>query len=135
MNSNIALTLARLVFITTGAETDAIYIARLHAATQLAIGYTVVSCVIPYLRPLMQSYEADETGYGREEASFRFSERSTRGSDGSVGGGEAKGKGKEKEVGGLELGDVGSLLAPVRPVLARLRSGEKVERVRGPAGR
>jgi len=48
-NSNMAITLTRLVFLNTRNPTEAIHIARIQAISQLAIGYAIVSCVIPYL--------------------------------------------------------------------------------------
>lgn len=114
-----AITLTRLVFISTTAPTDAIRVARLQATAQLAIGYTVVSCVVPYLRPLMQSYESEEVGHGRADASFQLSARL-----GSKGVGAEKGKARSI---GLELNDVSRLLGPERPGFVRLKSAN-VER-------
>lgn len=117
---NIAITVVRLVFICLNdAATPAAQIARVQGATQLAVGYTVVSCVIPYLRPLMQSFEDDGRGVGNK-ASFDLSERSKE--SGSAELGEGKGKGEAR---GLEFSDIGSLLAPERPVTSR----EMVQRI------
>ena len=121
---NIAITLTRLVFLHAAASTSAIQVARVQAATQIGVAYTIVSCVIPYLRPLMQSYENDGTDYGSDDATFKLSERS-RGSKGSGSGevGESKGKGRAM---GMELNDVSKLLEPERPGFARLKPREKV---------
>lgn len=115
------------MFIYTPASTSAIYIARIQATTQLAVGYTIVACVIPYLRPLMQSYEDDgvKSGSGSGGATFVLSDRS-RGSKGSGSGfGEVEGKEKSKAF-GLELNDVSRLLSPERPGFARLKSGDSI---------
>lgn len=75
----------------------------------------------------MQSYESDEVGHGRADASFKLSDRS-RESKGSGSGEAGLGKGKAKAV-GLELNDVSRLLGPERPGFVRLKSAEAVERV------
>ena len=116
-----AITLTRLVFLNTTSRSEAIHIARIEATSQLAIGYTIVSCVIPYLRPLIQSYESDDGPHGRKEHSFKLSDRSreSKGSRDLIGARELqvldKGKAKELNVGVLEdLSDVGRLLEPER---------------------
>ena len=128
---NIAIMLIRLTFVYVSAPTSAIHIARIQAATQLGIGYTIVSCVVPYLRPLMQSYESDRMGLGSEEATFKLSDRS-RGSKGSGSDeiGESKGKGRAM---GMELNDVSRLLSPERPGFAMLKSKKNVVMTRAAA--
>ena len=121
---NIAITLTRLVFLQVSAQTSAIRIARIQAATQLGIAYTIVSCIFPYLRPLMQSYESDGTGHTSDEATFKLSDRS-RGSKGSGLGDVAEEKGTGKAM-GMELSDVGKLLSPKRPGFVRLKSDDSV---------
>lgn len=132
---NMATTLARLVFLNTTGPSEAIHTARIQATTQLAIGYTVVSCVIPYLRPLMQSYESDDGIHGRKDSSFKFSDRSreSKSSRDLISAKELKvlDKGKAKDMGlgvGEELNDVSRLLGPERPGFVRLKSAEGVER-------
>jgi hypothetical protein len=56
---NIGASITRLVFLAqplTPAN-SAHWTSRVQGTTQLAIGYTLTACVIPYLRPLMQAYE------------------------------------------------------------------------------
>ncbi|KAF2255633.1 hypothetical protein BU26DRAFT_557142 [Trematosphaeria pertusa] len=84
---NIILTIIRLVFLSEPivASTSDFWNARVSSVTQIAIGYTVTACVVPYLRPLVQAYEP---GIGRRqsrEPSFKLSERSSRGSQGGSG--------------------------------------------------
>ena len=115
----------RLLFISTTANTSAIDIARIQATTQLSIGYTIVSCVIPYLRPLVQRYETDGTEYGQDDATFKLSDRSKESNSSGPGAGDVvEGKGKGKAV-GPELNDMGQLLGPG---LATLKSKEVVKR-------
>jgi hypothetical protein len=126
---NVIITVTRLVFLNTTGPSEAVHIARIQATAQLAIGYTIVSCVIPYLRPLMQSYESDDLGHGRADSSFKLSDRSLE----SEGSREMKmldkGKAKVLNAGiGAELNDVSLLLGPGRPGLVRLKSAEAVER-------
>ncbi|KAF1934393.1 uncharacterized protein M421DRAFT_521 [Didymella exigua CBS 183.55] len=108
---NVALTLAHLLFLTLPAPTTAIHSSRIHAPTQLAISYTIVSCVIPYLRPLMQSYESDGTGHGGAAATFNLSDRSrdSKGSRDLMGGRDLqtldKGKAREVKSAGAEVND------------------------------
>jgi hypothetical protein len=134
-NRNMAITLTRLVFLSTTGPSEAIQIARIQATNQLAIGYTLVSCVIPYLRPLMQSYESDDGAHGRNEYSFKLSDRSreSKGSRDVMGAREIqvldKGKAKDLDLGiDEELNDVSRLLEPERPGFVRLKSAEGVER-------
>lgn len=126
---NVAITLTRLIFLHTTAPTSAIYIARIQAATQLATGYTIVSCVIPYLRPLMQSYEEAGTTRGSVDANFKMSQRS-RGSKGSgscdeIGKGDVSGE--MGKMAGIQLNDVSRLLTTERSAFTRLRSVEEGE--------
>jgi hypothetical protein len=116
--------------------TPAIYAARVHGSTQVAVGYTIVACVIPYLGPLMQSYEDDGRKFkGPEEPSFDLSERSRESKGSGFGSGarsaagagagagnmvESKGKGKMM---GMELSDVSKLLGP-ETASTRVKSGE-----------
>ncbi|KAF3035425.1 hypothetical protein E8E12_003345 [Didymella heteroderae] len=132
---NMAITLTRLVFLNTTGPTEAIHVARIQATAQLAVGYTIVSCVIPYLRPLMQSYESDDVVHGRAGSSFKLSDRSreSKCSRDLMGAKElqALNKGKAKDMSngvGVESNDVSQLLGPARPGFVRLKSAEGVER-------
>jgi hypothetical protein len=134
-NRNMAITLTRLVFLNTTSRSEAIHIARIQATSQLAIGYTIISCVIPYLRPLMQSYESEDSPHGRKEYSFKLSDRSreSKGSRDLIGARELQvlDRGKAKDLGlgvGEDVSDVGRLLEPERPGFVRLKSAEGVER-------
>jgi hypothetical protein len=58
---NIALTIMRLVFLNdpiTLRDSD-YWAARVVCTTEFAIGYTITSCMIPYLGPFMQPYERE----------------------------------------------------------------------------
>ncbi|KAL5375138.1 hypothetical protein DPSP01_011451 [Paraphaeosphaeria sporulosa] len=58
---NVVLTILRLVFlnITLTPEKSAYWKSRVACTTQMAIGWSIFSCVIPYLRPLVTAYERD----------------------------------------------------------------------------
>jgi hypothetical protein len=55
------LTILRLVFLnmTLAPEKSAYWKSRIACTTQIAIGWTIFSCIIPYLRPLVTAYERD----------------------------------------------------------------------------
>ncbi|OAL57147.1 hypothetical protein IQ07DRAFT_29344 [Pyrenochaeta sp. DS3sAY3a] len=82
---NIAASITRLVFLAqplTPAN-SAHWTSRVQATTQLAIGYTLTACVIPYLRPLMQAYEFPD-GSTRGSSSGKSGSRFSKGSKGSA---------------------------------------------------
>ncbi|KAL5434617.1 hypothetical protein PMIN05_007697 [Paraphaeosphaeria minitans] len=59
--SNILLTILRLLFLNMSLtpENSAYWKSRVACTTQIAIGWSIFSCVIPYLRPLITAYERD----------------------------------------------------------------------------
>ncbi|KAL1600820.1 hypothetical protein SLS60_007208 [Paraconiothyrium brasiliense] len=71
---NIALTILRLVFLnmTLTPENSAYWKSRVACTTQMAIGWTIFSCVIPYLRPIITAYERD--GMSSKSCSSRITE-------------------------------------------------------------
>lgn len=79
---NAVFTIIRLVFLqeTLTPTNSPYWAARVQSITQLAIGYTVTACVIPYLRPLMQAYENADGSLRRPSTvpSFKLSERSSQ---------------------------------------------------------
>ncbi|KAF2470505.1 uncharacterized protein BDR25DRAFT_262441 [Lindgomyces ingoldianus] len=60
---NIAFSLTRLVFLNRPFEpaTSHLWDSRVVSATQLAIGYSIIASIIPYLKPFMMAYERPET--------------------------------------------------------------------------
>ncbi|KAH7381575.1 hypothetical protein BKA66DRAFT_570710 [Pyrenochaeta sp. MPI-SDFR-AT-0127] len=79
---NVGCTIVRLIFLheTLIPATSAYWTARVQSITQIAVGYTVTACVIPYLRPLMQAYENPDGSLRRSSTvpSFKLSEISSQ---------------------------------------------------------
>jgi hypothetical protein len=76
---NIALSIIRLVFIHNSrvAETFHIWSARIISVTQIAIGVSIASSIVPYLKPFMMAYEQPTSSSypnrsGRSDGSSRF---------------------------------------------------------------
>lgn len=76
---NIALSIIRLVFIRNSevADTFHIWSARLISMTQIAIGVSIASSIVPYLKPFMTAYEQPASSSyparsGRSNGSSRF---------------------------------------------------------------
>jgi hypothetical protein len=64
-------------------ERSPFWTSRIQSATQISISYTITSCVIPYLRPLMQAFENEDGTLSRSpthslQPSFSLSKRSSR---------------------------------------------------------
>jgi hypothetical protein len=59
ISRNIALTIVRLLFLneTLTLTNSAYWTSRVALTTQLAIGYTMTACIIPYLRPVIAAHE------------------------------------------------------------------------------
>ncbi|KAF2856492.1 hypothetical protein T440DRAFT_512523 [Plenodomus tracheiphilus IPT5] len=139
---NIACTIIRLVFLhtTPTPKSSSFYTARLQTTTQLAIAYTITSCVVPYLRPLMQAHENSDGSLRRSSVnpSFKLSQGSSkesgnsrgkkyfkmsRASSAALGETGSRGVGERMAV-SATYEDVGRLLGPQRVELGRSRSEE-----------
>lgn len=80
---NIACSLLRLFFLSQplSSTSSSYWAAHEQSVTQLSIAYTITTCVVPYLRPLMQAYEGQGgTPRGSKDPSFILSDRSSKGS-------------------------------------------------------
>ncbi|KAI8937658.1 hypothetical protein NX059_005362 [Plenodomus lindquistii] len=150
---NVVCTILRLIYLDAPLTptTSSYYSARLYAVTQLAIAYTITSCVIPYLRPLIQAHENADGTLRRPsgKASYKLSQssavsghsgrktsfRKSRAASAPMTDIESKGDAHHhRTAGSATYEDIGRLLQPVNPVVARSRSEEPVSVSAGSSG-